>query len=75
MSEFKKGDLVVPIWGVIKDVMKVALKPKKKHGALYLTLEDKQGKRIECLAQWWEFASLEEISAGHRIDSCKAKDV
>lgn len=67
MREFKKGDLVVPTWGVIKDVMKIALKPKKKHGVLCLTLEDKQGKRIECLAQWWDFASPQEIEVGYKL--------
>ncbi|RSN88689.1 hypothetical protein [Acinetobacter nosocomialis] len=75
MSEFKKGDLLVPTWGTIKDVMKVVLKPKKKHGITCLTLEDKQGRRVECLAQWWDLASAEEIALGHRIDDCKAKDV
>ena len=67
MSSIKKGDLVVPTWGVIKEVMKVVLKPKIKHGIPYLTLEDKQGKRIECLAQWWELATEQEIKVGHRL--------
>lgn len=67
MLEIKKGDLVVPTWGAIKEVMRVALKPKKKHGIPYLVLEDKQGKRIECLAQWWDLASPEEIEVGHKL--------
>lgn len=67
MVEFKKGDFVVPTWGAIKDVMKIALKPKVKYVSLHLTLEDRNGKRIECLAQWWRLATKQEIDSGCKL--------
>lgn len=50
--EFKKGDQVKFTWGLDKRIFKIALKPKKKHGIFYLTLEDDKGVRQDCLAQW-----------------------
>lgn len=52
--EFNRGDKVRFTWGLDKREFRVALKPKFKNRVLYLTLEDDQGKRMECLAQWCE---------------------
>ena len=56
LIEFNKGDRVKFSWGLDKRTFKVALKPKFKNRVLYLTLEDDEGVRRECLAQWCEHA-------------------
>lgn len=65
--EFKKGDFVTGTWGVEKRVFRIVLKPKLKSRVLYLTL-DVDGKRRECLAQWYRHATQSEIEAGKRLE-------
>ena len=67
MSEFKKSDFVTGAWGVEKRVFKIDLKPKLKSNVLYLTLNI-DGKRRDCLAQWFRHATPEEIKLGYRIN-------
>ena len=64
---FKKSDFVTGTWGVEKRVFQIDLKPKLKSNILYLTLNI-DGKRRDCLAQWFRHATDEEIQAGYRIN-------
>lgn len=69
VEPFSKGDYVCyDSPAPNKEIFKVVLKPKKKHGMTYLTLEDGEGKRREFLAMSLRVATKEEVEAKQRLD-------
>ena len=64
----KRGDIVVPVWGLLEGLYEIVLKPKLKGKVLYYTIEDTLGgNRREVLAQWWRLAEADEREAGKRL--------
>ena len=69
VEEFAKGDYVCfESPAPNKEIYKVALKPKKKHGMTYFTIEDSEGKRREFISMSFRVATSEEVKAKQRLD-------
>lgn len=69
LSLFSKGDyFCFEAPAPNKDVRKIVLKPKIKHGFTFVTFEDDNGNRRELMALSIRKATKEEIEANTRLD-------